>query len=207
MVDNKDVAYLYSVHPKRIIKTLSDKSIVIRRPQSLFLNLEDVKECLKYGSVYRRFANESRNERVTLRNVERLHNAKFMTEEEYEKLNKKETEEVVEYAPRATVINTIVEPVIEEAAEPEEVQEEVIPAEEEVAEEAVTEDESEINDVTESFEVENSESPESDETQEESDEVVEVEPAVNEEQGNGPERKENRYNNNKQHHNNKKRHH
>ena len=76
--------YLYSVHPRKSIKNLSDIA-VIRVPKSLSLTLEDVLTCLKSAVVYRRFANENRIERVTILNAERLHYAKFMTEEEYEK--------------------------------------------------------------------------------------------------------------------------
>lgn len=76
--------YLYSVHPRKPIKNLSDVAI-IRVPKSLSLTLEDVLTCLKSAVVYRRFANENKIERVTILNAERLHNAKFMTEEEYEK--------------------------------------------------------------------------------------------------------------------------
>lgn len=76
--------YLYSVHPRKPIKNLSDIA-VIRVPKSLSLTLEDVLTCLKSAVVYRRFANENRIERVTILNAERMHNAKFMTEEEYEK--------------------------------------------------------------------------------------------------------------------------
>ena len=76
--------YLYSVHPRKPIKNLSNVA-VIRVPKSLSLTLEDVLTCLKSAVVYRRFANENKIERVTILNAERLHNAKFMTEEEYEK--------------------------------------------------------------------------------------------------------------------------
>ena len=74
--------FLYSVYPKRVIKSIP--GTVIRTAKSLYLNKEEVLICLKNGSVYRRFANESRNEKVTILNIDRLHNAKFMTEEEYE---------------------------------------------------------------------------------------------------------------------------
>ena len=78
-----DTIYLYTVHPKKIIKELP--TLPIRRPKSLYLDKDQVAICLKYGSVYRRFANENRNERVTISNLDRLHNEKFMTEEEFEK--------------------------------------------------------------------------------------------------------------------------
>ena len=76
--------FLYSVYPKRVIKELPTTT-PIRTPKSLYLTKDQVKICLKYGSVYRRFANEKRNEKVTILNVDRLHNATFMTEEEYDK--------------------------------------------------------------------------------------------------------------------------
>jgi hypothetical protein len=82
----EEVRYLYSVNPKKVIKDLP--TLPIRSPKSLSLTKEEVKICLKCGSVYRRFANEKRNERVTISNIDRLHNAKFMTEEEYEEYKK-----------------------------------------------------------------------------------------------------------------------
>ena len=82
--DNKNSnIYLYSVYPKKVIRELP--TLPIRHPKSLYLDKDQVLICLKYGSVYRRFANENRNERVTISNLDRLHNDKFMTEEEYEK--------------------------------------------------------------------------------------------------------------------------
>ena len=73
--------YLYSVHPRTIIKELPVAPI--RVPKSLYLTKDQVLICLKHGAVYRRFANEGKNERVTITNVDRLHNEKFMTEEQY----------------------------------------------------------------------------------------------------------------------------
>ena len=77
-----ETTFLYSVNPKKVIKELP--TLPIRAPKSLYLTKDQVKICLKYGSVYRRFANEQRNERVTVSNIDRLHNEKFMTEEQYE---------------------------------------------------------------------------------------------------------------------------
>lgn len=142
-----DVRYLYSVNPKKPIRTIKGVP-VLRTPKSLQLTKEDVKECLKYGSVYRRFANENRIERVTINSVDRLHNAKFMTEEEYEAflqanidsktgtvINTQVTEEAVE----EKVINP--EPVIEEpVVEVEEETEESLVIEDEVYDETVSED-------------------------------------------------------------------
>ena len=74
-------SYLYSVHPKRIIKGLESVDI-IRAPKSLYLTLEDVKKCIRLGTVYRRFSS-SDIARVNTANVERLHNEKHMNEDEY----------------------------------------------------------------------------------------------------------------------------
>lgn len=90
--------FLYSVCPKKVIKELPT-TIPIRSPKSLYLTKEQVKICLKYGSVYRRFANEQRNERVTIMNIDRLHNEKFMTEEQY-----KEYEQSLKDGQRGSVI-------------------------------------------------------------------------------------------------------
>lgn len=73
--------YLYSVHPRTVIKELPVAPI--RVPKSLYLTKDQVLICLKHGAVYRRFANEGRNERVNITSVDRLHNEKFMTEEQY----------------------------------------------------------------------------------------------------------------------------
>ena len=74
-------SYLYSVHPKKIIKGLESVD-VIRAPKSLYLTLEDVKKCIRLGTVYRRFSS-SDIARVNTANVERLHNEKHMNEDEY----------------------------------------------------------------------------------------------------------------------------
>lgn len=74
-------SYLYSVHPKKIIKGLESVD-VIRAPKSLYLTLEDVKKCIRLGTVYRRFSS-SDIARVNTANIERLHNEKHMNEDEY----------------------------------------------------------------------------------------------------------------------------
>ena len=76
-----DTRYLYSVNPHKPI--ILPNTMPIRNPKSLYLTLDEVKTCLKRGAVYRRFADIGINERVTVLNAERLHNEKFMTEEEY----------------------------------------------------------------------------------------------------------------------------
>ena len=87
-----ETTYLYSVNPKKIIP--------IRSPRSLYLTKEQVMICLKSGTVYRRFAAENRNERVTILNLDRLHNDKFMTEEEYKAFLESKTNDQ-----RGTIIN------------------------------------------------------------------------------------------------------
>ena len=86
-------SYLYTVHPKRAITGLEGVK-VIRTAKSLMLTKEDVKICLQKASVYRRFAPEGKIERVTIGNIDRLHNDKYITEEEWAKMGNKE--EVVE---------------------------------------------------------------------------------------------------------------
>lgn len=129
-----DVRYLYSVNPKKPIRTIKGVPI-LRTPKSLQLTKEDVRECLKFGSVYRRFANENRIERVTINSVDRFHNAKFMTEEEYEAFLKANID-----SKTGTVINTqmVEEPVVEEVLVEETVDETPV---EEIEESLVIEDE------------------------------------------------------------------
>ena len=93
-----ETTYLYSVNPKKIIKDLP--TLPIRSPRSLYLTKEQVLICLKSGTVYRRFATENRNERVTILNLDRLHNDKFMTEEEYKTFLESKTNDQ-----RGTIIN------------------------------------------------------------------------------------------------------
>ena len=93
-----ETTYLYSVNPKKIIKDLP--TLPIRSPRSLYLTKEQVMICLKSGTVYRRFAAENRNERVTILNIDRLHNDKFMTEEEYKAFLESKTNDQ-----RGTIIN------------------------------------------------------------------------------------------------------
>lgn len=75
-------AYLYTVNPHKIIKGLSGVNC-IRSSKSLYLTKEDVKVCLKSASVYRRFANINKNVRVTIANLDRLHNKEFIEESDY----------------------------------------------------------------------------------------------------------------------------
>ena len=92
----EETRYLYSVNPRKVIKFLRGEQIIppIRVAKTLSLTKEEAKECLQYGTVYRRFANENRNERVTTRNIDRLHNAKYMDEKEYSEFVQSQPEKV-----------------------------------------------------------------------------------------------------------------
>ena len=173
--------FLYSVKPRRPIQL--DGSVIIKTPKSLLLTKEDVLTCIDKGAiVYRRFANEDKLEPVTKYNLDRLHNNKFITEDEYAKAEKDElgknsgtvsiAEPVVESEP-AKVEEKVEEPVIaepEKVEEPveteapvvgtpvEEVAEEAPAVEEEVKEEVVTTEETESSeDTSEVSEVESDE--------------------------------------------------
>lgn len=131
--------YLYSVNPKRVIKGLSGAQD-IRSPRSLLLTKEDVLKCLPLGSVYRRFAAEGRNERVTIDTVDRFHRANYITEAEWEAMKNTKAEEApVEAVPvvEEKVEEVVAAPVVEEVAE--QAVEEVV--EEPVVEEVINETE------------------------------------------------------------------
>jgi hypothetical protein len=168
----EEVTYLYSVNPKKPIKGILENGRPINSSKSLQLTIDQVKKCMECGSVYRWFANEDRLERVTSLNIERLHNDKYYTEEEYASAKfdsvagntgtvvdtKTETEPTVEEV--APVVEEVIEEVpvaVEETpvvvAEEDSVNvEETVPTEEPVVEEvkveeAVTE-ETVVNEVT-----------------------------------------------------------
>jgi len=78
----EDTRYAYTLNPLRPIKGIAGLR-VIRTGTTLRLTKEEVKIAMKNGHVYRRFANEGINQRVTGDNLDRLHNEKYMTEKEY----------------------------------------------------------------------------------------------------------------------------
>jgi len=163
-----DERFLYSVYPKKPIKDLLSNGRPINSPKTLSLTKEEVLYCMKSGTVYRRFGEDNRNERVTTLNLDRLHNRKFMTEDEWKKL-KEESTVVVEQPKkpvepiRPTVINTIVKPVVEESKveEPKKVE----PVVEESTQEETVEETTE--EVTEDESMDNSEEVVEEETEEE----------------------------------------
>ena len=158
-----EVRFLYSVFPKKPIKGVLEDGRPISSRKSLNLTIDQVRLCMNCGSVYRWFANDgNRLERVTALNIERLHNEKFMTEEEFKSSkfdavssstgsvvetkeeDSKVEEKVEESAPAVEEKKeeeVAAEPVVEEAPAVEEVAapEEEAKEEETVAEEAVEE--------------------------------------------------------------------
>ena len=135
--------YLYSINPKTRIVNIPGIA-VIRSPKSLSLSKDEVVKCLKVATVYRRFANENKIEKVTNLNIDRLHNAKFISEEQWKVMNIGAEEE------RGTVVNNAVEEIVPEVVE--ETVEEVAPAVEEVVEETVEEVVEENNNESEEVE-------------------------------------------------------
>lgn len=117
MQNDKELAFLYTVNPRKVITGLSGVN-AIRTAKSLFLTKEDVKICLQKATVYRRFANEGINERVTVGNIDRLHRENYVSEKDWDAVQAKEMSEghgkveVSEEDPD-TVINENLEPVIE----------------------------------------------------------------------------------------------
>lgn len=77
--------FLYTVKPRKAIIGLSGSTSVIRTNKSVYLTKEDVFLCLKSATVYRRFANEGFNERVTIDDVERVHRENYISPEDWEK--------------------------------------------------------------------------------------------------------------------------
>ena len=80
---NEESVFLYTVNPRKVITGLSGVN-TIRTSKSLFLTKEDVKICLQKATVYRRFAAEGINERVTIGNIDRLHREKYISEKNWE---------------------------------------------------------------------------------------------------------------------------
>lgn len=82
--------FLYTVKPRKTIIGLSGSTKVIRTNKSVYLTKEDVYLCLKSAIVYRRFANEGFNERVTIDDVERVHREHYISPEDWIKLQANE---------------------------------------------------------------------------------------------------------------------
>lgn len=173
-----EAKYRYEIHPRIPMRNVLDKAII--KPTTVELTLDQVKECLKYGPVYRRF-NADHIEKVTLFNIDALHAEKYdssaikneVAKEEPKKPSikfKEEPKPIVEekvdekVEEPASVIEDKVEEVKEEASVEESAPEEVkeVPTEEKVDEkveetvsEAPVEEAVEEEKVAESSEEEN----------------------------------------------------
>ena len=75
-----DEKFKYQVNPRIAIKGLTPKPIL--RATDIELTKDEVKECLKHGPVYRKF-DGSHVVRVTLNDVDRLHQKNFISEEDW----------------------------------------------------------------------------------------------------------------------------
>ncbi|MBR6289347.1 MAG: hypothetical protein IKR19_08430 [Acholeplasmatales bacterium] len=137
-----DQTFLYEVRPRKIITGIHGVAY-IRAPRSIYLTKDEVLICLQAGSVYRRFANLDKLERVTITNVDRLHNETFISEEEWEaksgsnavveekKPVEAEPEKVEEAVTEEATEEKVEEPEEATAVEEEKIEETVEPEEEE----------------------------------------------------------------------------
>lgn len=141
-MSNANERFLYEIRPIKPIKDLIPGK-GIKAPCSMQLTKEEALHCMKYGSVYRNFSDSGMNPiRVTGSTIDRLHNAKFISEDEWmKKIGKEIVSEQQEET--TTVEETPVEEVLaatEEVVE-ENTVEETPAVVEEVAEEETTETE------------------------------------------------------------------
>lgn len=138
---SEEKVFLYTVNPRKVIVGISGVN-AIRTPKSLFLTKEDVEKCLKNATVYRRF--NDRNERVNIGNIDRLHRAEFIPEDEWADFVSKEMSKghgKVDAAPVKQEVKKE-EPVVEAAPVKEESIQKVVEQEEQGEE--ITPDEPEV---------------------------------------------------------------
>ena len=93
--------YLYSVRPRRVIRSLPELG-AIRTAKSLYLSKEEVAKCLKDATVYRRFSADQ-SIQVTVSDVDRLHNDVFYSVDEW---NKKRSDDMGKDRGTSAVIST-----------------------------------------------------------------------------------------------------
>lgn len=140
-MSNANERFLYEIRPIKPIKDLIPGK-GIKAPCSMQLTKEEALHCMKYGSVYRNFSDSGMNPiRVTGSTIDRLHNAKFISEDEWMKKIGKEIvseqqeetttveETPVEEVPVAT--EEVVEEVAEEETTETEDAQDFLPTEEE----------------------------------------------------------------------------
>lgn len=136
-MSNANERFLYEIRPIKPIKDLIPGK-GIKAPCSMQLTKEEALHCMKYGSVYRNFSDSGMNPiRVTGSTIDRLHNAKFISEDEWMKKIGKEI--VSEQQEETTTVEET--PVEEVPVATEEVVEENTVEETPVAEEETTETE------------------------------------------------------------------
>ena len=81
-MDNSNIReFLYTVYPRTILRNVPYIGFIMK-PGSFKLTKEAVLVCLKGAAVYRKFSADHA-ERVTILNLDRLHNETFITEEEW----------------------------------------------------------------------------------------------------------------------------
>ena len=117
MQNDKELAFLYTVNPRKVITGLSGVN-AIRTAKSLFLTKEDVKICLQKATVYRRFANEGINERVNVGNIDRLHRENYVSEKDWDATQAKEMSEGHGKVEVPTESSDLTKNAIEEVAAP-----------------------------------------------------------------------------------------
>jgi hypothetical protein len=158
MVENNEVleeeVYSYQVNTRMPIVGLSVGTLKV--PATMKLTKEDVLICVKKAPVFRRFSASDR-ERVGIGNIDRLHRAEHLTEEEYEAMIDKNndnrgkvSESQVEEKKETPVVKEepkVEAPVIEEIKVEEPVVEESTPVVEEKPE--ATEEVNEVEEVSE----------------------------------------------------------
>lgn len=134
MSDNNEERYLYTVYPKKPIKNLNEAVPLLRVSRSLFLTKEEVAKCFECGSVYRRFSNEGITEKFNKYEIDRVHRAKYISKEDWAKMQK----DAVEEQPDLTVNGATPDPIpVELVVEKNEEQEPVVVEEPKVEEPVV----------------------------------------------------------------------
>ena len=89
MSETLDERYLYTVNPKRVIRNLNENIPMLRISKSLYLTKEEVLKCLDFGSVYRRFSNYGKLEKVTKYDIDRVHRSNYISAEDWKKIQEK----------------------------------------------------------------------------------------------------------------------
>ena len=144
MSEQIEERYLYTVNPKKPIKSLNPSIPTIRTSKSLLLTKEEVLKCFECGPVYRRFSNIGLVERISKADVDRVHRTNYISKEDWKKIQK--TTEVVENKVNG-VEEADVKPIEievatkEETIPEEEVKEEVKTVEENIIENNIIEEE------------------------------------------------------------------